>query len=1412
MKVLYSYSRISGHVCTVKKYGAAPGPSPASRSLKRVAVPKLFFVLLVILFSISSESRGQVIRFTVLTSHDGLLSNTVNAIIKDRCGFLWFATTDGIDRFDGMQHKTYRFDPADKSGYGSKEVTSMYEDAAGQLWVGTLGGGLYFFDRSRDQFQNYAESTTYKHLANSYIKTIYSDKYGRLWVGSVGGLCVLDPKTRKEIFYQANDDKSAKLQGTIVLCIFRDSQQRMWVGSDRGLYLYDEKSNSFIAFRHKNNDPLSITDDRINTITEYKGRLWIGTNNGLSSLSPDLKTFRNFRYSPKDDRTLSGNLIYSVAAGGNNIWVGAEGGLNIIDPVSGRISRYNHDDRDKYSVSSKSIRCIYNDREGIFWLGTYQGGVDKYDRNLTLFNSKRNNAYDPAGLNAPFVSSFAENKDGDIFVGTDGGGLNLFHIKSGLFTHVPIKAKEKINSAGLPILTMMLDHNQQLWIGTFQDGLFVYNTKTGQCNQLNAGKDNAHINHNEIFSLKEDQKGKIWIGTNGGGVNVYDPATKTFLKYVSAPASADERQMPVNDFIRALEEDHEGNIWIGTYGSGIAILNPVTQKFRVYNSKNTGMAIDRTCSLLEDHNGNMWIATAGDGFYCFNSSQNKFVNYSATDELPDGVVHKMLEDQSGNIWLSTGKGICKFSPASKKFTHYSTYNGLQNDAFIDGSGLRSSKGLLFFGGSDGFNYIDPTEEVKRNNNIPPVFLTNLKINNSTVLPGEHSALKQDIAVAKQIDLDYKQNFSISYSGVNFTLPQQNKYAYILKPFNKSWNYVGSATTAYYTNLDPGEYVFIVRACNNDGVWNNTGAQIRIVIHPPLWMTWYAYLLYALMFAGALLLIRYRGIKKLKARLALDQERREAERLHELDMLKIKFLTNLSHEFRTPISLIMAPADKLLAEHKDEQTTGQLAVIKRNARRLLNLVNQLLDFRKLEEEELRLNLGEGEIFSFISDVVDSFHDLSESRGIAFNFNMPTEKLFVRFDHDKIERILFNILSNAFKFTLPGGTVSVDISQHPASLSDKTVLEFTISDTGIGIDPDKHHLIFSRFYQTADANIGRINPGSGIGLSITKEFVEMHGGTISVESEPGKGSVFSVLIPVEIFADNAIASQPSIKMPANEKHFLQKTGNSQPSTEMPVLLIVEDNDEFRYYIKDNLKTQYKIVEASNGAEGWDKSLSCHPDLIISDITMPYMDGITLSKKIRADKRTSHIPFIMLTARTREDEQLKGLESGANDYLTKPFNFEILNVKIKNLLQLNNTLKNTYTKQLKVVHPDIEIESGREKLLSKVINYINNNLNNPKFSVADLSDHLAMSRGALYTKIFELTGLPPVEFIRSYKLDRGAILLLRSDLSVSQIAYEAGFATPHYFSRSFKDKFNMLPSEYRKTARNNPALQEKALEVSY
>ena len=526
---------------------------------------------------------------------------------------------------------------------------------------------------------------------------------------------------------------------------------------------------------------------------------------------------------------------------------------------------------------------------------------------------------------------------------------------------------------------------------------------------------------------------------------------------------------------------------------------------------------------------------------------------------------------------------------------------------------------------------------------------------------------------------------------------------------------------------------------------------------------------------------------------MRQQEKQAKALHELDMMKIKFLTNLSHEFRTPISLILSPVDKLLSQYNDSQLTGQLQVVRRNGKRLLNLVNQLLDFRKLEENELALIVSDGEMVSFVKDLVDSFRDLSASKKINLTFNGPQNKFFARFDPEKVERIMFNLLSNAFKFTPECGTISVNMSVdvQPLIEGHRTV-SIAVSDTGIGIPEEKLNLVFDRFYQT-DELPSAINQGTGIGLSISKELAEMHGGTISVASVLGKGSVFTLKILVEK-SDKVDV----IETDSPNKSFDQPIEKILAATidgELPHLLIVEDNAELRHYLSDSLKNLYKVTEAADGNAGWQKVLSVHPDLVVSDVSMPCMDGISLCKKLKSDKRTNHIPVILLTALSSQAALLEGLGTGASDYLTKPFDFEVLNLKIRNLLKLNSSLKETYSKQLKVVRNDVEIESSSEKFLMNVVKYVEENMNNVRFSVDELSQHFNISRGTLYYKILELTGLPPVEFMRSIKLDKAAVMLEKSDLSVSQIAYATGFATPHYFTKSFKAKFNILPKEYRK-----------------
>lgn len=1379
------------------------------------------FCLFLWFFSIlqAGIAQEQKINFTSLSTKDGLSSNIVTAILKDRYGLMWFATEDGLNKYDGTTFTVYRHNSADTTSLQSNIITSLHEDRSGNIWVGTNGGSLSLYDRQKDCFKNL---NTHLRAAGNFniIWAIQGDYLGRLWISSSTGVSVWDTRTKKIRTFTMESFRGSGLQSKTVLCLFEDSKRRMWVGSDNGLFLYNRAKNSFFRYQHIANNPVSLAGNNIKSIVEDKnGTIWVGTTEGLSMLAPGGRDFTNYRHIEGDSKALSSSEVYSVATDSNGkLWLGTEEGLNIFDPRSKKVTRYRPDRRDIYSLSNKSVRCVYIDREGICWIGSFKGGINKYDKHLNLFNLKQSNPFDAKGLSASIVTSFAETENGDVFIGTDGGGLNLFDRRTELFRHYDIRSRKKTAPSNLSILSLEMSKDNKLWIGTYSDGLFVFDYQTGKFQQFLKSTAGG-LSDNNIFCLTEDSKGNIWIGTNGLGINVYDPKTKTFSIYSKNSNFKGAIRLPSNGYIRAIEEDKAGNMWIGSHGTGIAVINPRTKSTVVYDKANSKLPSDHVNALLCDRHQNIWAGTIGGGLSLFDKKTRQFITFSEKDGLANGVVHKIVEDQQGKLWMSTNSGISSFDPKTKTFTNYSRYNGIQNSNFYSGAGLRTSRGELFFGGVDGFNYFYPGN-IKTKLDVPPVLITELKVDNTLITPGEESPIEEHISIAKEINLDYKKNFSISFVALSFSTPQQYRYSYKLEGFDKDWNHVGDSKTASYTNLDPGEYVFKVRASNASGLHLGKTTAITIHVRPPFWLTIYAYIFYVLAIIGSLLYIRYMGIQKLKrkfrleqeknqAKQLIEQERKEAERLHELDMLKIKFLTNLSHEFRTPISLIMGPVERMLSEQKDERTGSQLAMVKRNARRLLNLVNQLLDFRKMEEQELSLHLSDGELVSFLKEVCDSFKDLSERKNIDLIFKSHLEPFYTSFDHDKVERILFNLLSNAFKFTPSGGIITLEVDKEGCmGLLADSCITIKVTDTGIGIPSDKKEKVFDRFFQQ-DTATSILNQGSGIGLSITKEFVKMHGGTIHVESILEQGSCFIIhlpLAPVEIALKNTdvlpVETDAEHIPEAIDSNLVADGGSDE--LERPSILLVEDNDDFRFYLKDNLKAFYKIYEAPNGKEGWQKALAYHPQIIVSDINMPLMDGIELCQKIKRDKRTSHIPIILLTALTAEEEQIKGLETGANDYMTKPFNFEILNAKIKNLLLLNRTLKNTYTRQFKVQAPELVIESYSDKLLNKVVLYIEENLNNPRLSVEDLSKHVGMSRGSLYHKILELTGLSPVEYIRSVKLDKAAVLLEKSDMNVAQIAYMVGFATPNYFAKSFKAKFHMLPSEFMSLKRKSAEIK--------
>ncbi len=1350
-------------------------------------------ICLLLLFNLAAFSQTNPINFTALTSKDGLISNTVNAILKDSLGIMWFATDDGLNKFDGTNFTVYRNDAGDTSSLRSNEVLALHEDKRGNLWVGTSGGGLSLYNRRKDNFSHFPANLPFEGFSrNGVIRSICSDHLGKIWIAQFDALFVLDPVSKKieKLMLYTNPDKAPRK--TTLFCVFEDSKHRMWVGSDQGLFLYNRESGSFQQFTHSETDANSLGSDKVKAITEDRnGHIWVGTVNGLARVQPDSAGISIFRFTSR----FSDNEINCIAADPEGyLWIGTSQGLNRLNPLTNAVDPFVPETGHPHSLTNKYIKTVYIDNQGIYWFGTFRGGVNKYDKNLNLFNLKFSNAFDENSHGPSIITAFAENRNGRIFVGTDGSGLYEFNRQTEQMRNINMPQPNK-TTAPPTILTMYMAHDNKLLIGTYATGLFIMNAATGQMEQLQKGPGANNLNSNDIFCLKEDSKGAIWIGTNGDGINVLHN-NKVIVKYTPRPNGANEVQLPLNGYIRAIEEDRDGNMWIGSHGSGLAIYYAATHTWAVYTKDNSRLPSDKIQCILCDSQGRIWIGTYGVGLILFDKATQQFVSFSEKDGLQNTTIYQVVEDLQGRIWLSTNTGISSFDPKTKSFRNFNNQNGVQNNNFIHGSGIRLSDGALIFGGVLGFNYFDPAKlTINRNN--PAVVLTDLKISNRSVIPGDESPIKAHISVANEIRLDYKQNFTLGFVALNYTIPKQNRYAYKLEGFDKDWNYTGTINTASYTNLDPGEYTFRVKASNNDGIWSTHETTINVFVKPPFWRTTLAYIFYVLAIAGLLLYSRYKGITRLQKKFALEQERQEVKRVQELDRLKLKFLTNLSHDFRTPISLIVGPVEQLIREESTEGKLDKLQMIRRNARRLLNLVNQLLDFRKMEVRELKLQLSPGDFISFIKEVTESFRDLSERKNLLFTFESELPKLPALFDHDKMERILFNLLSNAFKFTLAGGSISVSLQKKEfESDANNQWVSIKVADTGIGIPKEEQHNVFERFLQNHSA-ASVLNQGTGIGLSITKEFVKMHGGTITVDSEAGKGCVFTILVPLAMVTgqsvETIIAEDAEIEPIPSPAAPLLNDAAGLP--EAISILLVEDNEDFRFYLKDNLRNNYKVLEAVNGKEGWHKALASHPQLIVSDINMPEMDGITLVKKLKADKRTSHIPVILLTAVTAEEQQLKGLETGANDYITKPFNFEVLNAKIKSLLELKSTMQNTYTKQIKLVTPEISMESADEKLLQEIVSYLEKNITNPQLSVEGLSKQVNMSRSTLYTRLLQLTGETPVEYIRSFRLDKAATLLEKSNMTIAEVAYQVGFTTPNYFARSFKSKFNMLPSEWKR-----------------
>ncbi|MBV8391294.1 MAG: response regulator, partial [Mucilaginibacter sp.] len=1219
--------------------------------------------------------------------------------------------------------------------------------------------------------------------------------------------------------YQSRDGKVIHLQHSVKenKSLYSNNVTGMTEGPDG--YIWVVYQNGVLDKVDENSGLVTNRVDILNKIARQSqanyrvfadrdGDLWVfelGSPSGLFFYDIKKGALKNIT-TKSPGRHLSSDIVTGVLQDDKNIiWVATDhGGTNLIDKSDFKIQSLLTREGDSKSLSQNSITCLYKGNDGVVWIGTFKKGISYYHPDIIKFPLIKHFASDINSLPYDDVNRFAEDDLGNLWIGTNGRGLIYYNRKTGTYKSYMNNPADPNSLSNNVVVSLCIDHKKRLWIGTYFGGMDCFDGHAFK--HYKHSKAQNSISDNRIADIIEDSSHHLWIGTIGGGLDFFDPEAGTFKHYSAGNG------LNIN-YISKLAEDEAGNIWIGTaYGLNILTRQSKFISYIRTGSPKNGLINNNVVGLVEDSRHLFWITTR-DGVSIFNPRTKKFRNLHKSDGLPDNNTQDVREDDRHNMWVSTANGLCNIVVAGSgdnlvlDFKNFDEGDGLQGREFNRYSSFKTSRGELIFGGANGFNLFNPVD-VRPNSEKQTVALTNFLVFNNPVHPGQdidgHVILQKSILETKSITLRHAENmFTIEFAAINFLNPDKVNYQYTLQGFDKKWIAAdNNSRKATYTNLDAGDYVFKVRATMPSGATAVSESTLNIQVLPPFYKSPVAYLIYALVIFGALYFIRRRGIEKLKVQFAIEEERKEARRIQELDTMKIKFLTNVSHEFRTPLSLIMAPVDKIINQAADKDQKTQAEMIKRNARRLLNLVNQLLDFRKMEVEELKLSPQPGDIIQFVKDASYSFADLAEKKNINFLFDSDTDSLVASFDHDKIERIIFNLLSNAFKFTPSGGHVSVWVTViSDENIQENKWLEIRVIDTGIGIEKEKHDKIFDCFFQNEIPD-SFVNQGSGIGLSITKEFVKMHQGEITLESEPDNGSCFIVRIPVK--AEDLSVLSPGVAVPDFQPGLSSEVKNSIDTAleknKKPVVLLVEDNDDFRFYLKDNLREYFQIVEAVNGKDGWQKALALHPALIVSDISMPEMSGIDLCKKVKKDSRTSHIPVILLTALSGEEDQVKGLAFGATDYMTKPFNFEILLSKVKNLLALQDTFKRTYKKQLDVQIEAVEVESEDEKLLRNVVDYIEKNMSNDKLSVEELSREMAMSRVSLYKKLLTLTGKSPLEFIRSVKMKRAAQLLASGQMTIAMVSYEVGFNSPNYFTRTFKEEFKLLPSEYIAEIRKN------------
>ncbi|WP_316745961.1 two-component regulator propeller domain-containing protein [Pedobacter gandavensis] len=1357
-------------------------------------------------------SSGQTLNFNHLKTEDGLSQNSIFAITQDGRGLMWFGSRFGLNRYDGNQFQLYKSKANDSSSLSDDYVTALHSDRKKVLWVGTANG-LNQFNPQKNTFERIYLDGNKHNKQYAPVNAIYEDRKGNLWVAGRTGLYLLTNRNTNTFTPTYKLGLKSGIANSEVLSIFEDHQGYLWIGTNSGLskLSFNGRLQELARFSHNPAKTSSLSDNSVTAITEdLQKNLWVATESaGINLFQPGTGTFLRYGHEEGNKNSLIHNSVRRMTRNkAGNLCIGTQEGLSILDPASRKFQSQQHLKSVSRSLNQNSIYSIYEDPNGSLWIGTYYGGVNVSYAHDTNFKTMQYNEK-LAGISHNVVSSIIADNNDNLWIGTEGGGLNHLNRQTQQFTTYKLKASEPESLGSDLVKVIYKDKGGDIWVGTHGGGLNLFDPQTRTFKRFFINGDNTKVTRSELVALMEDHNSAFWTGSQTG-IRIFTKKAGLLTPYSEIPVLRSIR----NYNIKVLFEDSRKNIWIAST-KGLFLLSADRKQLQSFKLPKGSNSVNNNANYInciqEDAKGNIWVGLYYGGLSKYEPGKKRFVkNYTTADGLPNDNVVGILEDNQHLLWVSTSNGLARFNPISSVFLTYTTSDGLAGDEFNYNSFFKAKNGDLYFGGYNGLSYFSP-KDIEKNSYHAPLVFTGLKLFNEPVqINAENGLLQQDISFTHHLTFPYQQNiFTIEFALLNYIKSNKNKYAYRLEGVNGNW--VETAVpAATYTNLASGNYTLWVKGANNDGIWSQPVAM-KIKILPPFWKSWWAYLIY-LAIIGMMLFFITRFFF-LRGLLLKDEE---------LHQIKLNFFTNISHEIRTHLTLIMAPIENLLAgQDGDSPLKQQLHKVKNNADRLLKLVNELMDFRKAETKNLKLKVAEHDFIPFIQEIYSSFTELSAKKNIDFSLKyeesapLNQSPLLLYFDKEQLEKVFFNLLSNAFKFTPEAGRITIEIKTSAKALKVK------ICDTGRGIAPEYLEQLFENYFQVEEHHIQ--NTGYGIGLALSKHIVELHQGNIEVSSEQGAVNKpgftcfeLSLLLGKAHFpglqqGQQSVSAQPELRLLQTGQQLVQpqpvqesaaSLATAKPETadmatpeqeKKATILVVEDHAELRNLIKEALQDSYQVILAENGRIGWEKATEEIPDLIISDVMMPEMDGFTLCSQLKTDERTNHIPVFLLTAKSSQSDQISGLSLGADLYLSKPFSTKILQLQVRNFLAAREQMRKKYSKELVLEYIPLMADPKDELFLSRLTGIIEEHMEQEDFGVELMAEKIGMSQSVLYKKLKALTDLSVNDFAKTIRLKKAAQLLLQNRYTVYEVGYMVGFSDRKYFSREFKKQFSKTPSEY-------------------